>query len=274
MTFLRKPGSLVVVWIKSLATAAQCSFCSGSRSCGMNFATMHSMPRSHVKIPDTAVLGIPRPASSSGTVSHWSLLIAAHTCSTFSGVLLVAGLPDRGSLSTDSWPSLKHLCHSYLHCTLAISSKAFWIIWIVSMEECSSLMQNLIQIHCSTHSVILNVMATQYTCPLNGVYHPLTSTVKSPLFRHVHSSPLSLASRLHWCWANCSLYINNGWAFSGQALVYSVIFPEKQREYISLQLNYLKMLFLKIRRREYLFFFFVLSEIPLNWKLTHRAALF
>ena len=34
----------------------------------------------------------------------------------------------------------------------------------------SSLMQNSMQICCSTCSVILN--ATQYTCPVNGVYHP------------------------------------------------------------------------------------------------------
>ena len=49
---------------------------------------------------------------------------------------------------------------------------AFWIIQIVSVEECSSLMQNLRQIHCSACSVILNVVATQYTCSLNSVYHP------------------------------------------------------------------------------------------------------
>ena len=49
---------------------------------------------------------------------------------------------------------------------------AFWIIQIVSAEECSSLMQNLTQIHCSTRSVILNAMTTQYTCPFKGVYHP------------------------------------------------------------------------------------------------------
>ena len=48
----------------------------------------------------------------------------------------------------------------------------FWIIQIVSMEKCSSLMQNLTQIHCPTHSVILNVMATQHTCSLNGICHP------------------------------------------------------------------------------------------------------
>ena len=39
-------------------------------------------------------------------------------------------------------------------------------------EECSSLMKNLMQIHCSTHSVILNVMATQYTCSFNSIYCP------------------------------------------------------------------------------------------------------
>ena len=39
-------------------------------------------------------------------------------------------------------------------------------------EECWSLMQNLMQIHCSAGSVILNAMATQYTCSLNSVYHP------------------------------------------------------------------------------------------------------
>ena len=47
---------------------------------------------------------------------------------------------------------------------------AFWIIQIVSVEECSSLMLNLMQICCSTHSVILNAIATQYTCSLNSVY--------------------------------------------------------------------------------------------------------
>ena len=49
---------------------------------------------------------------------------------------------------------------------------ALWIIWIVSTEECSSLTQKLMQIRCSTYSVILNVMATQYTCSLNCIYRP------------------------------------------------------------------------------------------------------
>ena len=48
----------------------------------------------------------------------------------------------------------------------------FWIIWIASMDEYSNLVQNLMQIHCSTHSVIWNATAKQYTCPLNNVYCP------------------------------------------------------------------------------------------------------
>ena len=58
------------------------------------------------------------------------------------------------------------------------------------------------------YSVILNGMATQYTCSLNGIYHPhLTSTVRSLLFMHAHSSLLSLDARIHQCHANHSCYI-------------------------------------------------------------------
>ena len=53
----------------------------------------------------------------------------------------------------------------------------------------------------------------------------LTSTVKSSLFTHLHTSPFSLAPRLHQCHTNCSLYFNNGWTFSRPTL------------YTSLQLN-------------------------------------
>ena len=122
---LRKSGSLVAVQIKSLATAIQCSLCSSSRSYRTNIATMHFMPWSCVKISDT-VFGIPRSVSSSCTGSHWSLLIAACIHSTFSGVLLVAGLPEYGSLSTDSQLPLKHLCHTFICDALsALSQKAF-----------------------------------------------------------------------------------------------------------------------------------------------------
>ena len=131
------------------------------------------MPRSCFNMSDTAAFGIPRPASSSRTVSCQSLLIAARTCSTFPGALLVAGLPEHGSISKDSQPSLKGLCHTFICAALIVlSPKALWIIQIVSLEGCSSLTQNLMQIHCSAHSVTLNVTATQYSCSLNGVYCP------------------------------------------------------------------------------------------------------
>ena len=49
---------------------------------------------------------------------------------------------------------------------------AFWVIQVVSAEGCSSLTQNLMQLCCSAHSVILNTTATQYTCSLNSIYRP------------------------------------------------------------------------------------------------------
>ena len=107
---------------------------------------------------------------------------------------------------------------------------AFWIIQIVSMAECPSSMQNLMQICCSTHSVILHALATQYTLRTIHTVHStqwhlppaLTSLVKSSLFTHAHSSPLSFTARLHQCCANYSYYINNGWTFYRQ--IFYVLF--------------------------------------------------
>ena len=64
---------------------------------------------------------------------------------------------------------------------------------------------------CNSHTVH---MLTQW-CLLP----PVTSAMKSSLFTHAQSSPLSLAASLHQCLANCSCYINNGWTFSGQKSV-------------------------------------------------------
>ena len=63
---------------------------------------------------------------------------------------------------------------------------AFWIIWIVSTEKCWNLTQNLMQIYCSTHLVILNAMATQCTCSLNSVYHPHWLAQWSRHCSHMH----------------------------------------------------------------------------------------
>ena len=40
------------------------------------------------------------------------------------------------------------------------------------MFKLNTKFENLMQICCSTCSVILNAMATQYTCSLNSIYHP------------------------------------------------------------------------------------------------------
>ena len=175
------------------------------------------MPRSYVKISDTVVFGIPRSASSSHTVSHWSVMIVACPCQHSQVFCLLQAFHtwttfNRFSTMFEAFVQYFHLSFLIVssHC---IKWKPTWIIWIVSMEECSNLTQNLMQIiciymlshfECNGHTV--HMLTHQHLRP------PLTSTVKSSLFMHVHSSPLSL----HWCHANHSPYINNSWTFSGQ----------------------------------------------------------
>ena len=95
--------------------------------------------------------------------------------------------------------------HEWAHCLSKLSiAAAFWIIWIVSVEECSSwkkiwckLIAALSYFECDSHTVH---MFTQ--CHLSP---PLTSKVKLSLFTHAHSSSLSLAARLHGCHINHSV---------------------------------------------------------------------
>ena len=83
-----------------------------------------------------------------------------------------------GWLDVSPKTSTPDVMHEQAHCCDEVANHqfliaaTFWVIQIVFNEECSSLTQNFMQIHCSTCLVILNVMATQYTCSLNGVYRP------------------------------------------------------------------------------------------------------
>ena len=61
----------------------------------------------------------------------------------------------------------------------------FWIRWIVSPEEYSRLMQNLCRFVVLL-SVILNAMATQYTCSFNGIYHLQWLVQWSHHWSHMH----------------------------------------------------------------------------------------
>ena len=71
--------------------------------------------------------------------------------------------------------------------------------------DADSLFYSLSHFECDSHTVL--ILTQQHLPP------PLTSTVKSSFFMHIHSSPLSLAARLHQCHANHSHYINNGCIF-------------------------------------------------------------
>ena len=71
-----------------------------------------------------------------------------------------------------------------------------------------SLFYLLNHFECDGHTVYM--LTHQHLPP------PLASTVKSSLFTHSYSRPLSLAARLHPCHSNSSCYINNGWTFYRQ----------------------------------------------------------
>ena len=75
-------------------------------------------------------------------------------------------------------------------------------------SDADLLLYSLSHFECDGHTVHL---LTQQHLP-----RPLTSTVKSSLSTHGHSSPVSLAARLHRCHTNYSHYTNKGWASSGQ----------------------------------------------------------
>ena len=208
MTFLRKSGSLVMFCIKPSATAAQCSFCSGT-----NFATTCFMPRSCVKISDTIVFGIPRSASGSHTVSCWSLLIAAGPCPTFSGVLLVAGLPEHRSPNRFSTIFEAFVPHFYLCCTHYIIPRSL-------LTHPNSFRGGMFKLYTKLDSDLLLYLLSHFECS-GHTAHTTTLTdwySEVVLVHHAHSIPLSLAATLYQCRANHSCYINNGWTFSGQTL--------------------------------------------------------
>ena len=105
------------------------------------------IPTNLFKIHQTVVFGIPRSFSSSQTVNRRSPSIASRTRSMFSGVVLIEGRTERGSLSIDVRPFLNRLYYSFI-CVMPILSttKAFCIILIVSLQLLPRLKQNLMQI--------------------------------------------------------------------------------------------------------------------------------
>ena len=127
--------------------------------------------------------------------------------------------PSRTRITLNRFPFVPHF---YLCCTHCIVPESLLnhpnsfhggMFKLKAKFDADLLLYWLSHSECDDHLVH---MLTQWRLP-----PPLTSTVKLSLFMHAHSSPLSLAVRLHQCHTNCSHYINNGRNFSGQTLCYS-----------------------------------------------------
>jgi hypothetical protein len=84
-------------------------------------------------------------------------LIAAGMHSTFSGVLLVEGLSERGLLSTDSRPSLKRRYHNFIWASLNESSPAnSFCRWMSKFEaklDADSLIYSPGHCECDSHTI-------------------------------------------------------------------------------------------------------------------------
>ena len=125
----------------------------------------------------------------------------------------------------------------------------FRIIWIVSMEESSTLTQNLMQTCCSPCSVILNVTATQYTCSLNGLYHPHWLVQWSH-----HCSHMRIPVHSPWLpgfidvTQTILVIINNGWTFPRQTW-YTHKSNERLLYYICIRYIYTAALWERLPKR-------------------------
>ena len=135
--------SLVVVAIKSLATAARYPFHSGSKSYGKNFAMTFFMPRSSIKTSDTVV------SESPDQLLVFCQLLMFVDCSPYTFNILRCSACWRPSTTRITFSRFLTIfevsvLHFYLHCTHCIIAESLWIIGIVSTEECSSLTQTKI----------------------------------------------------------------------------------------------------------------------------------
>ena len=175
---------------------------------------------------------LPLAALSYFPESHWLSEIFS-----LSKVILVLGkdrscrAPDLGCRGTESpgWfdVSPKKLC---MRCDAWVGALWWWSCqsWVAHrcslMNHQNSFCRGMFKLNekSDADSLLYSLSYFEYkdhTVHMHTQWHlpaPLTSTLKSSLLTHAHSSPLSLAARLHGCHANHSRYINNGWNFSRQ----------------------------------------------------------
>ena len=152
------------------------------------------MPTSCVKILGTVILGIPRSASSSHTVSHQSLWVASHTHSTFS--LSACCRPSRTWISFNRFSTLfkAFVPQFYLHCTNYFAHKSL-------LNHLNSFCGGMFKLNeifdadplhhfeCDSHTV--HILTQQHLLP------PVTtSTVKSSSFTHANNQSTLLGCQV------------------------------------------------------------------------------
>ena len=96
------------------------------------------------------------------------------------------------------WSCQSPFAHS---CSFLNHSNSFWggMLKLNAKFDADSLLHSLSHFDCESHT---EHMLTQW-----HLLSPLTNTMKSSLFTDAHSSPLSLAARLHSYHVNCFHYI-------------------------------------------------------------------
>ena len=119
--------------------------------------------------------------------------------------------------------SARDVMHERVHCHDEAANHqlpiavAFWIIWTVSVEECSSLTQNLMQIRCSTWPFWVwwphSTHAHSLVSPAPTDWYSEVTTVHTCAFRST-----LLVCQVTSMSQNCSFYIDSSWTFSGQTL--------------------------------------------------------
>src|SRR5215469_1529592 len=151
-----KDGSSRACWQSSSQIATRCSFCSGVRSLGTNFAATRCMFKSHVRIVCTVLYDTLTIAAISLIVLRRSSCTSHRIVSTFLGVELVEGRPDLSSSWSEDLPLLKRACHSkHVARHMASFPYARRNISKVSAPDLPSLTQNLMFARCSSFTSML-----------------------------------------------------------------------------------------------------------------------
>ena len=153
-----------------------------------------------------------------GMLSHLGDLMSCQNCGNFVRPDTWLGMLLGWSCKSPVAPSSGLLNHPNSFCEgifeLNVRFDADLLLYSLSHFECHS--------------------CTVYMLPQRHLLPPLTSTVKSSLFTHAHSSPLSWAAKLHQCCANHSHYINNGCTFPDKKIFQNKVIPNTLLKFVLL----------------------------------------